>query len=43
MSYLGLWVTCEGVKLLIKKVESIKNMTPQTIQKVMRKLKGIVN
>ena len=43
MGYLGLWVTCDGVKPNNNKLEVINNMTPPTSQKVLFKFVGSVN
>ena len=43
MKYLGFWVTYNGVKPVNKKIESIKNMTPQNSRKGFQKIIGLVN
>ena len=43
MEYLGFCVTRNGVRPLHKKIEAIKNMTPPTFQKGVRKCIGLVN
>ena len=30
MEYLGFWVTCDGAKLINRKMEAITNMKPRT-------------
>ena len=43
MEYLGLWVTCNGVKYLNINTESITNMKPTTYQKYLQHFIGAVN
>ena len=43
MEYLGLWVTCHGIKSINRKIEEITNMKPPTSLREVRQFIGVVN
>ena len=43
MEYLGLWVTCNGVKPIYIKIEAITNMVPHNARKRLRKFRDVIN
>ena len=43
MEYLGFWVTRDGVKLINRKIEKIKNTKPSTYQKEVQNFIRVMN
>ena len=43
MSYLGFWLICKSVASINKKIEYVKNMMPQTNQKGLSNLIGVLS
>ena len=43
MEYLGFWVTRDGAKPIIRKIEAMANMKPRTSPKEVRKFIGLIN
>ena len=43
LEYLGFWITQNGIRPLMKKVEAIQNLTAPKTHKELRRFIGIVN